>query len=77
MADVYDVASQTEHTVTIKRVGIHLFGSATVVLQRTQIASVGQKLGRITVATADGRTFKVNPGIRQAQKDLVRAAFGL
>ena len=76
MADVYDVTSHTEHTVTLKRVGLH-FGAATVVIQRLQIASFEQHLGRLTVSTTSGQRYKVNTGVRQAQKDLVRAAFGL
>lgn len=75
MADVYDVASHDEHTITLKQVGLHL-GPGKVVIQRSQITSVEQKLGRITVTTAGGR-YKVNMGIRRAQKALVAAAFGL
>lgn len=76
MADVYDVASHTEHTITLKRVGLR-FGAGTALIQRAQIASVEQHLGRLTVVLAGGRRYKVNTGVRQAQKDLVRAAFGL
>lgn len=77
MANRYNVQQHNEHVITLKRVGIHLLGSSQVMLYRTQIAAVQQSRGTITVATTDGHTYLVNPGLRQEQRDLVRAAFRL
>jgi hypothetical protein len=76
MADAYNVASHTPHTVTLKKVGLHI-GPATVVLQRTQIAAVRQKLGEVVVDTTDGRAYGVKSGVSREQRGLVKAAFGL
>jgi len=76
MADAYNVAKFNEHAVTLKRTGVHL-GPAEVVVLRTQIAAVGRQLGRITVATTDGRRYVVNRGLFGTQRNLVKQAFGL
>lgn len=75
MADTYNLASCTPYSVTLKKAGIHLSG--TVVIQRTQIASVRQKLGEVVVDTTDGRAFRVRAGLSRRQRDAVKAAFGL
>lgn len=76
MADRYNVLQHTDQLIILKRTGVRL-GPSQVVLQRHQIAAVSQGVGTITVATTDGRTYLVNPGVRSQQRDLVRAAFGL
>lgn len=77
MADVYNVSSHTEQAVTLKKAGVHLFGPSTLVIPRAQIASVKTVLGRIIVSTTAGQTYKVQMGIRNEQRELTRAAFGL
>lgn len=76
MADAYNVARFNDQAVVLKRTGVHL-GPAEVVIVRTQIAAVSQQLGRITVATTDGRKYLVNRGLSGTQRNLVKQAFGL
>jgi hypothetical protein len=76
MAAVYNVTSHTPHTVTLRRVGIHI-GPATLVIQRSQITAVRHRLGEVVVDTTDGRAYRVKTGITREQRDLVRQAFGL
>lgn len=75
MAIAYNLTSYTPYNVTLKKVGIHLSG--TVVIQRSQIASVRTKLGEVVVDTTDGRAFRVRSGLSKEQRALVKAAFGL
>lgn len=76
MTDAYNVFRSTDQAVTLKRTGLHV-GPAEVVILRTQIAAVSQQLGRITVATTDGRKYLVNRGLSGTQRNLVKQAFGL
>lgn len=75
MADTYNLTSYTPYSVTLKKAGIHLAGG--VVIQRSQIASVRQKLGEVVVDTTDGRAFRIRSGLSREQRALVKAAFGL
>lgn len=76
MADAYNVARFNDQAVVLKRTGVHL-GPAEVVILRTQIAAVSRQLGRITVATTDGRKYLVNRGLSGKQRAQVKQAFGL
>lgn len=76
MRVAYNVKSHSQYAVTLKQVGFHL-GPATVILQRSQIAAVRQRLGELIVDTTDGRAYIVKTGVSAEQRELVRAAFGL
>jgi len=75
MPVTYNLTSYTPYSVTLKKAGLHLSG--TVVIQRSQIASVRQKLGEVVVDTTDGRAYRVRSGLSREQRGLVKSAFGL
>lgn len=76
MADrKYVVVSHTTQHVVLKQAGIHLFDSG-VTIPRASIASVSSRLGQAHLATSDGRSYTILPGIKREQRALTNEALG-